>query len=282
LDLIDSWIGLYHLEPTAALIDEIWTLCHSRGEGSRLQIKVLQARAFLRFKQHNFRDCLGDFLKFREIVGPSAELAENTGHAYNSLGQLRNAELSFTESLQLMDAPGAPPKASSNRGGVLLGLGLVKERQGDLRGGLDFIYQALGFYRNKFAAANGQHSLIAKSLMSVGKCHEKLRELDQAETAFREAVAVFQATCGNNTPLTADSMFCLAKVLYAQRTFPKYQEARTYLFTSLDNYTSFDSLHIYMNIIIEITMCAVKWGTTPAPPGHCIIIVHDLIIFYFD
>ena len=59
----------------------------------------------------------------------------------------------------------------------------MKERQGDVREGLQTILQALDFYRKRF---NGQpHSLVAKSLMSVGKCHEKLGELVEAETVYK-------------------------------------------------------------------------------------------------
>ena len=48
---------------------------------------------------------------------------------------LKEAKESFEEALFLMSLPNAPPLYSSNKGGVLLGLGLVLERQGNEREG---------------------------------------------------------------------------------------------------------------------------------------------------
>ena len=48
---------------------------------------------------------------------------------------LKEAKESFEESLFLMEQPNAPPLYSSNKGGVLLGIGLVMERQGKEREG---------------------------------------------------------------------------------------------------------------------------------------------------
>ena len=58
-----------------------------------------------------FKDALAGFIEFRKYTGPSPELAENTGHVYNTLGQLQEAERCFTESLDLMDLPTATAKS---------------------------------------------------------------------------------------------------------------------------------------------------------------------------
>lgn len=179
---------------------------------------------------------------------------ENTGHAYNSLGKLKEAEESFLESLKLADMPGASVRAKSNRGGVLLGLGLVKDRLGNTKEGLKVLYEALEFYKQRFQGVD--HSLIAKTLMSIGHTHEKLREFSKAEESFREAMRIFKATCGDDTPLTANAVHSLAKIV--KKDNDRFEECRQLLLESLSAYVSFDTLHVYLNIICEIATAVVR------------------------
>lgn len=260
-DLMNSWIGLYKLEPTDALITEVVPVCV--GLGGEWHMKAIQCRAFLRYKQHRFKEALADFIEFRGLAGNSAELAENMGHTYNTLGDYAKAEECFSESLRLMDLPGAPPKSSSNRGGVLLGLGLVKERLGRPEEGLKILQSALQFYRNRFKGA--EHSLVAKTLMSVGHTQEKLKRYPEAVTSYREATRIFQFTCGDDTPLTANAVFSLAKALNIQK---ERVEARELLQKTLELYVGFDTLHVYMPIIIEILNEAKAWSVNEEQPAN--------------
>jgi tetratricopeptide (TPR) repeat protein len=125
----------------------------------------------LRFKQHRFRESLADFLLFKQYAGPSAHLAENMGHTYNTLGDFINAEACFQESLKLMDRPEAPAKDASNRGGVLLGLGLVRERLGRTEEGLATLNEALAFYRHRFKGQIYFHLSLSLSLPLVSPSH---------------------------------------------------------------------------------------------------------------
>ena len=47
---------MYKLEPTEKLIEEIFSICESKGVGSEWNIKAIQARGFMRFKQHKFKE----------------------------------------------------------------------------------------------------------------------------------------------------------------------------------------------------------------------------------
>lgn len=254
-DLMNSWIGLYKLEPTEALLAEVMPVCEQPGEEwKEWRMRAVQCRAFLRYKQHRFRDALADFLTFQSLAGDSAELAENMGHTYNTLGDYAKAEERFTASLRLMDLPGAPPKSSSNRGGVLLGLGLVKERLGRPAEGLEILEKALAFYRQRFQGV--EHSLVAKTLMSVGHTQEKLQRYTDAVASYREATRIFKVTCGDDTPLTANAIFNLAKALYRQNP----TEARELLQQALKLYVGFDTLHVYIPTVIEILNEAKSWS----------------------
>ena len=47
---------MYKLEPTEQLINEIFSICEGKGVGSEWNIKAVQARGFMKFKQHKFRE----------------------------------------------------------------------------------------------------------------------------------------------------------------------------------------------------------------------------------
>lgn len=59
-------------------------------------------------------------------------------------------------------------------------------------------------------------SLIAKAHMSVGQCHETLGELDDAVVHIQDALRIFRKTCGNTSPLTANALGTLGRMLAAQ------------------------------------------------------------------
>eukprot|EP01091_Cochliopodium_minus_P012407 TRINITY_DN3749_c0_g1_i2.p1 TRINITY_DN3749_c0_g1~~TRINITY_DN3749_c0_g1_i2.p1 ORF type:complete len:387 (-),score=148.57 TRINITY_DN3749_c0_g1_i2:270-1430(-) len=254
-NLFDSYISMYKLEPCQELVDKIWDICEKKGGKSEWFIKVVQARGLLRFKQHRFKDSLDDMLLLRTIVGPNIALSENIGHVYNSLGMLEEAKKSFEECIFMYSLPSAPPPQSSNKGGVLLGLGLVLERQGKPKEGLEKMFEALEFYTKKYQGKPS--SLNAKTLMSIGKTQMKLEEYKNAEKTFAEATLLFKITCGDDTPLTADAILEHAKAL---QKLDQVEEALLELRRSLKLYSSFDNQPVYANTINEIVSLILEWS----------------------
>ena len=88
------------------------------------------------------------------------------------------------------------------------------------------------------------HSLVAKTLMSVGNTYGKLNKLGKGEEAFRRGVRIFKFTCGDYTPLTANAMHSLAKNLFLQNTDDKNKEANALLRNALVLYCNFDALSV--------------------------------------
>ena len=82
------------------------------------------------------------FLEQSQLVGPNAALCENMAHTYNSLGDYDNAEKNFSMAMEL-----AGQSSKSKKGGIFLGLGLVKERKGSPKDALPFLQQALQMYQ---------------------------------------------------------------------------------------------------------------------------------------
>jgi tetratricopeptide (TPR) repeat protein len=73
-------------------------------------------------------------------VGPNGALYENMAHTYNSTGDYDNAEKYFNLAMELVTD-------KSKKGGILLGIGLVKERRGDPRKALPHLKKALKLYQ---------------------------------------------------------------------------------------------------------------------------------------
>eukprot|EP00906_Rhabdomonas_costata_P004523 RCo006670 len=247
-ELFSNWIALYRLNKTDALLQEVVPVCKKLG--GTWHIKAIQSLGFCRWKQYRFTDALECFLEMEKLVGPSTSLFENIGHTYSSLGNLEKAEEYFQSALKVqeeIDAVRAKlPEAmrgamedKENRGGILLGLGLVKERRGDIAGALVQLERALKCYQEKFKDTDA--SLTAKAHMSVGKAHEKLNHLPEAEQNFREALRIFIKTCGRDSPLTAGALGSLGKVLYDQH---KLEEAQVHLKEALSLEATKDSVHL--------------------------------------
>merc|ERR1719379_1774443 len=113
---------------------------------------------------------------------------------------------------------------TGNKGGVLLGLGLVRDRQGFPRDGLPIVQKAYDFYKDR--AAGQLSSLQAKAGISCAKLHMKLGNAAKAEEHCRESAHVYEVTCGKESPLLASACHELGEVLWKQR---KRIEAREWL-----------------------------------------------------
>ena len=203
--LIDNYIASYKLNKTDSLLDRIQSQCE-KVKNSKYHVKFVQAKAFCRWKQYRFNDALHLFHIQEKMVGPSPALCENIGHTYSSINQLTKAEEYFERALKLIEQG-----HDGNKGGLLLGLGLLRERMGNVQTALPFLQQALDHYTNQHKKADSS-SIIAKAHMGVGKAHEKLGDFPNAEIHFSSAVLIFKKTVGDSSPLTAHSLGALGRI----------------------------------------------------------------------
>ena len=210
--LLDCLIGQYKLNRTDKLLQEIEAVCLERG--GDWKVKWIQSKAFCRWKQYAFKEALELFLEQQEIVGPSAALCENIGHTLSSLGDLTKADEYFERAIELMGHG-----SFGNKGGIYMGLGLVRDRLGKTKEALPILTQALEHYQREHTgpdAVTADSSIIAKAHMSVGRAHEKLAQLGEAAKHMAEAVRIFRRTVGGESPLTAHAMGSLGKVKASQ------------------------------------------------------------------
>lgn len=217
--LFDNCIQLYRLNKLYDYLTVVEPVCRKRND--KYKLKAVQAKAFVLWKQSKFREALPLFHEMEDILGKGAALCENIAHTYNSLGDYDKAEDYFRQALRFIEQEHGLNQG--NRGGVLLGLGLVRDRLGKHREALPVIKQAYEFYKER---ANGAPaSLQAKAGISCAKLHAKLGELPEAEKYIRESVHMYEVTCGETSPLTASAYHELGKCLWAQRKRDDAQKA---------------------------------------------------------
>mmetsp|Transcript_14143 Transcript_14143/g.23533 ORF Transcript_14143/g.23533 Transcript_14143/m.23533 type:complete len:512 (+) Transcript_14143:124-1659(+) len=236
--LLDCLIGQYKLNRTERILQEVSMVCKERG--GDWHVKHIQSLAFCRWKQYRFKEALTLFLEQQGIVGPSAALCENIGHTYSSLGDLPKAEEYFTKAIELMKHG-----SFGNKGGIYMGLGLVRDRMGKTREALPILHQALDHYEREHTREYQQldSSIIAKAHMSIGKAYEKLEDLESAAKHMGEALSIFKRTVGGDSPLTAHAMGSLGKVRAAQGP-SKQREALSLLKGALTLEVSKDAFHL--------------------------------------
>ena len=155
--LMDCLIGQYKLNRTEEILDEFESVCVQKG--SNWKVKHIQSSAFVKWKQYKFKEALALFLMQQEIVGASAALCENIGHTYSSLGDLTSAEDYFERAIELLKRG-----SFGNKGGIYMGLGLVRDRLGKTREALPILQQALEHYQQEHTKGHVQldSSIIAK------------------------------------------------------------------------------------------------------------------------
>ena len=217
--LFDNCIQLYRLNKLSDYLEQVVPVCRKRGD--KFYMKGIQALAFVRWKQSRFREALPLFHEMEGHLGKSAALCENIAHTYNSLGEFEKAEDYLRQALKFIEQEAGMNKG--NRGGVLLGLGIVRDRLGKHKEALPVCQKAYEFYKER---ANGAPaSLQAKAGISCAKIHAKLGNLKQAESYIREAVEMYEVTCGETSPLTASAYHELGKVLWGQKRREDAQKA---------------------------------------------------------
>jgi len=217
--LFDNCIQLYRLNKLSDYLEDVVPVCRKRDD--KYKLKAIQALAFVRWKQSKFREALPLLLEMEEILGKGAALCENIAHTYNSLGDYEKAEDYFRQALKFIEQESGPNRG--NRGGVLLGLGLVRDRLGKHKDALPVCQKAYEFYKER---ANGAPaSLQAKAAISCAKINAKLGNLVKAEGFIKEAVQMYEVTCGATSPLTASAYHELGRCFWAQRKRDEAQKA---------------------------------------------------------
>mmetsp|Transcript_3367 Transcript_3367/g.6467 ORF Transcript_3367/g.6467 Transcript_3367/m.6467 type:complete len:598 (+) Transcript_3367:86-1879(+) len=260
-NLMDQWIGNYRMSRIDDLLNgnkhKLMAIC--RNKGGQWVMRAVQMLAFCRWKQFRFREALTLFYEFQSLAGKSAILLENMGHTHNSLGETDKAEECFTEALDRISRGDR-----GNKGGLLMGLGIVKKSRGDLKGSVRVLLEALEFYKGEYKGVD--HSIVAKSHTAVGRSLEALGETRKAEHHFYEAVRIFWITCGFS-PLTANASKKLGEL---QLALGKANGAQQLLKQALELHVSFDTLDIraIMEIIQVIPALHLKprWAGMLAMP----------------
>jgi len=267
--LFDMWIQLYRLNKCAEVLEDVVPVCRKRG--GQLQIKGVQALAFTRWKQGKFKVAAELFHEIEDLVGSSAALCENMGHTYSSMGNFPEASKYFQRALLCLDEEQKLGKKSGNRAGVLLGLGLIEDRQGHLPEALTFCREAQKLFREK--AAGKPASLVAKAGMSIAKILLKIAREEEDETLRqkleeeavereRENVQIFEITCGDDSPLTASALKGLGEALMRRLQTSEAQQsfARAYLLEAQKD--AFDLIQVMEihNSLVGAHMLALQNG----------------------
>lgn len=267
--LFDMWIQLYRLNKCAEVLEDVVPICRQRG--GQLHVKGVQALAFTLWKQSKFRESAKLFHEIEDLIGSSAALCENMGHTYSSLGDYDEASKYFRRSLQCIDIDEKAGRKTSDKAGVLLGLGLIEDRLGNYAKALVAVREAQRLFRLR---ANGKpSSLIAKAGMSIAKILLKLAK-DEKDDVLKtqmeleaieretENVALFEITCGDDSPLTASALRGLGEALLRRNALAEAQSsfARAYkLEASKDAFDLLTMMEVH-NSLVGAHMAAIRGG----------------------
>ena len=213
------------------------------------ELRFTQALAFTRWKQGRFLESIVLFRKIESMLPtPSAALFENMAHTYSTLGEYSLAQEYFKKCIEL-DA--------ENKGGVLLGLGLLADRTGDTQAGLVYCSNALDWYTERFSAKGNVSSLEGKAALSVSKMCLKLTEYAKALQYAEQSCHVFRSTCGMESPLLANALKLKGEILLMMGG--RSSEARESLMHAFSIEAHKDAIDLV--VLIEIEKCLVETFT---------------------
>eukprot|EP00041_Stephanoeca_diplocostata_P013384 m.234365 g.234365 ORF g.234365 m.234365 type:complete len:358 (-) comp19320_c0_seq1:1991-3064(-) len=183
-DLLSILIVRYRLNRSDEILNEIEATCM---KDQFFKLRFHQSKAFVRYKQARYFECIAEFvcqenLMVLGIAGSppgrdsdgfcySVALNENIGHCLSSMNRLEEAEKRFTAALRLMQSS-EPTNRENDIGGILVGLGLVKDRLGDAEGAVSVLQAAVAHYRKVACglaciAANCHYLQISSTGLSV-------------------------------------------------------------------------------------------------------------------
>eukprot|EP00466_Bigelowiella_natans_P009849 jgi/Bigna1/88987/estExt_fgenesh1_pg.C_410135 len=233
---MDQWIGNYRLSRIDNLLKGPENLMAvSKKAGKQFYIRAVQGVTGV-----------GRMGADADLVGKSAILLENMGHTHNSLGETEKAEQCFEEALDRLSKGD-----KGNKGGLLMGLGVVKKGRGDFKGSARLLYQALKFYSSSLKnGSDGKYNKPQQlSLLPGGvKRSDPLDHWEiplgnrtlpgehyKAEHHFYKSVRNFWLTCGYTD---------------AKRTLGHFSDAQQLYKQSLQLHSNFDTMD--MRAIVDI------------------------------
>eukprot|EP00040_Diaphanoeca_grandis_P017094 m.88701 g.88701 ORF g.88701 m.88701 type:complete len:444 (+) comp26226_c0_seq1:225-1556(+) len=256
-DLLSILIVRYRLNRSDEILDAVESRCMKENHFKQ---RFHQSKAFVRYKQARYLECIREFEAQEQLIMKgvvngstpgrdqdgfcfSVPLNENIGHCLSSMNRLEDAEKRFTAALRLMQA-GDPQSSENDVGGILVGLGLVKDRLGDPEGAVSVLQAAVSHYK-KVHGEDGS-TLIAKALTSLGRCKELTNQLKEAGNHFSEAVKIFEKRAGKG-PLLAGALGHLGKNQLKQQ---KFDSATASLYSAVELEVQKDALDL--NLIWEL------------------------------
>lgn len=204
-DYYAALITQYRLTECDELLNTIYSVCISRGTWSTYYVSLIQALAFLRFKQGRYRESIEYFNKQLEIQGPHEGVYENLALSYAKLQQNKQASLCYAYAIHLIRQKQIEKQRPVT---LLMGLAVVLENSEDA---MALLQEALILLRDRY---DKPHSLMAKTLTAMGDLHLSRQDIAAAEACYDEAVRIFIDTCGFETPLTAKAMSKHASILF--------------------------------------------------------------------
>ena len=248
--LFDVLIGLYRLKKCDIYLNVIQDGCISPESSTTNRIKWFQSLAFTRWKQGKLVDAMSAFRKIEDILHnePSAALFENMAHTFSSMGQYDSAKQYFEKSLEVSGEP---------NGGLLLGLGLLYERTGDIPRGIELVSKALEWYESKFSAKDNESSLEAKCCHALSRMQLNINKVDEAKVHAERALVIFKRTCGDDSPLVTSALRTKAEIL---DKLEDHENALIAYIESIEGEILKDEvdLAVIVEVIQKVTLCFTK------------------------
>lgn len=252
LKLFDVWIGLYRLDKC----DEVFGRLGDNFP-HKFNFQLIQTKAFLRWKQGALSEALRLFQRLEGMLEvPSMALCENIAHTYSSLGDLEMARSYFEKCLSLCDD-------EESRGGVYLGLGILKERLGKTQEGLGDAFHALDTFEKKFSRRGNESSLEAKCCAAISRMYWSLGDLTNTVHYATRAIRVFERTCGDDSPLIGPVLVTLAE---ASLSISDWSNAKQMFVRALGIEAGKDALDLVglMHLFHSLRLCMKELDDPPS------------------
>ena len=252
LKLFDVWIGLYRLDKCDAVLSR-----YGDDFPSKFNFQFIQAKAFLRWKQGSLSEALRLFQRLEGMLEePSMALCENIAHTYSSLGDLEMARFYFEKCFSLCHD-------DQSRGGVYLGLGILKDRMGKTQEGLADVLHAFDIFERNFSRRGNESSLEAKCCAALSRMYSSLGDFTKAVTYATRAIRVFERTCGEDSPLIGPVLVTLAE---ASLSISDWPNAKRMFVRALGIETRKDALDLIglMHLFHSLRLCMKELDDPPS------------------
>ncbi len=120
-------------------------------------------------------------------------------------------------------------------GSLLMNRASMLAAVGNLAGALESATEALSLFQS---ANTGDSATVAAALSMLGKIHDERRELPQAESAYRDALAMKQRLYGPKSKLVGDALASLCTFLKEQFEQSRDPEVKQLWQEAIDAYTA--------------------------------------------